>query len=295
MGQLLDLECDAYRLGHSGGYHVLWFAHLPALRRPDAQHGLAHRSVHDDAHYYDGKDFFRIASGFPTPSDYILQGGAKNADGSGSSGNTPFTADLSQQLAFTGVDQLSMAAANPGQNDTQFFVSTGQPSNFDLKFAIFGQLVSGADTLAKMTQVSTGLNPILNSENSLPVNPVLITTAVVTSSNPNGVVHIDATSAHPGETANITVTATDGVDHTQVVRTFKVTTGAYNGPTDPQINFKPFAAPVSVDHDSGRFGGSLASGPERVSRPGHPSTLSYAIITPPSHGTITGFNPRREP
>ena len=36
--------------------------------------------------YYVGKDFTRIANGFPGTTDYVAQGGAPNSDGTGNSG-----------------------------------------------------------------------------------------------------------------------------------------------------------------------------------------------------------------
>ena len=53
-------------------------------------------------------------------------------------------------------------------------------------------------------------------------------------------------SATAGQTATITVTATDPTDHTTATQSFTVTVGAYNGPTDPAINFVPLANPVSA-------------------------------------------------
>src|SRR5690606_29490723 len=42
--------------------------------------------------FYVGKNFHRVASGFPTANDYIIQGGSLNGTGAGASGQpgTPF-------------------------------------------------------------------------------------------------------------------------------------------------------------------------------------------------------------
>ena len=67
---------------------------------------------------------------------------------------------------------------------------------------------------------------------------------------PTALLLIDTTQATPGETATITVTATDSVDHTtDELRSFTVTVGAYAGPPRPNptaINFKPFANPTTA-------------------------------------------------
>ena len=68
---------------------------------------------------------------------------------------------------------------------------------------------------------------------------MVINSVALSSTNPNGVLHIDTTSATAGQTATITVTATDPTDHTTATQSFTVTVSAYSGPTDPVINFVP--------------------------------------------------------
>src|SRR5208337_2168253 len=105
----------------------------------------------------------------------------------------------------------------PNTNNTQFFVTTGTPTFLDFKHTVFGQLVSGSDILADMTKVSVQpntTNTALNGENSLPVSPIVINLAQLTTTSLNGVIHINTTSATPGQTATITVTATDPTDNT---------------------------------------------------------------------------------
>ena len=108
--------------------------------------------------------------------------------------------------------------------------------------------------------------------------------------NPNGVLHVDTTSAHAGETATITVTATDPTDKTTVTRSFVVTVSAYNGPTNPVINFVPFANPVS---STAQFNAPVAvqlSGQGGFPDASPPPTLSYKLLSQPAHGIISNFN-----
>ena len=75
-----------------------------------------------------GKYITRVATGFPGATDFVVQGGAPNPNGTGNSGqpNTPFANENVQPLAFTGSDQLAMAnAGGTDSNDTQFFITTG--------------------------------------------------------------------------------------------------------------------------------------------------------------------------
>jgi cyclophilin family peptidyl-prolyl cis-trans isomerase len=243
--------------------------------------------------YYDGKDFYRIVNGFPGPTDYVVQGGPVNPDGSGMSGlpGTPFANEIVQQLAFTGSGQLAMANAGPNStNDTQFFVTTGTPTVLDYGYTVFGQVVSGSNILADMTQVATEARPLID-EKSLPVSPIVITSATLSSTNVNGVIHIDTTSAQAGESANIAVTATDPVDGSHVGQNFMVTTSAYNGPTNPPINFKPLANPVSAT--TGADGAVTIQLDGMIGYPTPSSTQptgSFVIVTAPGHGQLSQFN-----
>ena len=198
--------------------------------------------------YYIGKDITRIVKDFSGPGngDYVFQGGAPNPDGSGNSGQpgTPYGVELLQQLAFTGPGTL--AVANTGaadSNDTQFFIDTAAEPFLNYGYTLFGQVVSGQNILNDLKNVALMENTS-TLEDSQPISPVTITASTLTTTNPNGVVHIDTTQAKPGETSTITVTATDSVDKTTTSRSFLVTVGAYSGPTDPPLNFRPFASPV---------------------------------------------------
>jgi cyclophilin family peptidyl-prolyl cis-trans isomerase len=244
--------------------------------------------------YYTGKDFSRIANEFPGPADYVALGGAPNPDGTGQSGQpgTPFANEIVQQLAFTGTQQLAMANAGlPTSNDTSLFVTTGTPTFLDFHYTVFGQLVAGSSTLAQMTLVATSTNPALGGEKSLPVNPIVITSATLSSASVNGVLHVDTTSARAGETANITVTATDPTDGSMVTRTFKVTTAAYNGPADPPINLVPFTNPVVTTTQENTPVSVQLHGQSGYPDQTRPGTPTYRLLSQPAHGTISQFNP----
>ena len=105
----------------------------------------------NDGYYNNtGKYITRVATGFPGATDYVIQGGAPNSNGTGSSGQpgTPFANENVQQLAYTGTDQLSMAnAGGTDSNDTQFFITTGSPNQaLGYNYTIFGQMVTGQTT-----------------------------------------------------------------------------------------------------------------------------------------------------
>jgi hypothetical protein len=96
---------------------------------------------------------------------------------------------------------------------------------------------------------------------------------------------IDTTQALEGETSTITVTATNPANGTTATQSFIVVVGAYAGPADPTINFKPLAQSFTATSTTIQLAGSLA-----LPQSTNPGTLSYSIVDQPEHGTITNFN-----
>jgi cyclophilin family peptidyl-prolyl cis-trans isomerase len=241
-----------------------------------------------------GKFIPRITS-VANSSFAVVQGGSSSATSTASfSGIPPIGTEPVQQLAFTGQSQIAMAnTGQPNSTDAQFFITNGVPStsiqqSFDFNYTIFGQLVSGQQTLTDLGNVAVTTNS--SGEKSQPITPVVINAATLSSTNPNGVLHVDTTSARLGETATITVTATDPTDKTTVTRSFVVTVSAYNGPTNPVINFVPLANPVATSATVGTPTTVQLNG-----KSGYPSAsasvaLTYQLVSQPSHGTITNFN-----
>jgi cyclophilin family peptidyl-prolyl cis-trans isomerase len=243
------------------------------------------------------KLFNRITNLTGSAGGFIAQGGGPDAaDTGGMSGQpgTPFPNENFQQIPLdnsTG-GQLAMANAGvtaAGTNDTQFFITTGSlNSALGYNYSVFGQLLTGQNILADMVAVPT-------NGSGVPTSNVSITGVSLSSTNPNGVLLIDTTQAKQAETSVITITATDSVNHTKTSEDFAVTVGAYNGPTTSNlvqtVNFKPFAtpgtAPTAVNTTTSDSLASQNTFP--VSGVTYP--LLYTIVSPPTHGTISGFNP----
>jgi peptidyl-prolyl cis-trans isomerase A (cyclophilin A) len=232
-----------------------------------------------NGNYYVGKKFHRIASGFPSSTDFIVQGGSLNGDGTGNAFARPFPDEFNQQLAFTGTGQLAMANAGSDTNDSQFFITTGSPAFLNYHHTIFGQIVSGRDVLQQLTQVAKG------SDGQTPVNPVTITADSLSNTNPNGVVHLDTTLAPANGTAHVTVTATDTVDRSTTSQTFTVNVSAFDT-TNPD---RPFLGPIdpTINIGSGqtaKFQLSAVATP-----PGDPLTFTVqgGTTTTTSNGTTT--------
>jgi len=218
-----------------------------------------------------------------------IQGGSGSATSTASSsGLTPIATEIAQQLAFTGQDQIAMANTNsPNSSDAQFFITNGTVSqsvqqSFDFNFTIFGQLVSGQQTVTDLSKVAVQNNSSSPPEDSQPITPVVINSVMLSSTNPNGVLHIDTTSATAGQTATITVTATDPNDPTgkPATQSFTVTVGAYNGPTNSVTASPQTNSPTTIQLQK-TPPATLASG----------FNFSYQILSQPAHGTISQFNP----
>jgi cyclophilin family peptidyl-prolyl cis-trans isomerase len=240
--------------------------------------------------YYKDKIFHRVASGFPGPNDYIVQGGSPTGNGSGNSGlpGTPFADEFVQQLAFTGKYQLAMANAGPNTNDTQFFITTGAPAFLDFKHTIFGQVVSGSGVVDQMTKVS--LKDDGSGNVTKPVSDITIKSAAITDTNPNGVIHIDTTQARAGETSLITVVATDPSTNTTQTQSFQVTVAPNGTATSLPLDLKPIAFSATQLY--------TANTPVTIQLAGDPAnsathagqTLSYTLTSQPANGTVTQFD-----
>ena len=191
-------------------------------------------NVNIGSNFYQGKVFHRIAPGFPSNMDYIVQGGSLNGNGTGNVFATPFADEFAQSVAFTGAGQIAMANSGADTNDSQFFITTGSPQDLSYHHTIFGQIVSGQTILGQLTQVATN--------STTPINPVTITSATVSNVDPNGVVHLDTTVAPVGATAKVTVTGTDVTDNTTATQTFQVTVGA---PSSTVL--RPFVGPYDTN------------------------------------------------
>src|SRR5262249_16273061 len=129
--------------------------------------------------------------------------------------------------------------------------------------------------------------------------PITITSATLSDTNPNGVIHIDATGATAGETATIRVTATEPSTHSTAVQTFKVTVGPDTTTHASSFTFKPLAYPISQSVPSGtattiqlaRTGTTQSPNSGNNQNPGNSAiSVQFALVSQPGHGTISNFN-----
>ena len=108
-------------------------------------------------------------------------------------------------------------------------------------YTIFGQVVSGMDLVNDMTQVALTGRPDELGSQTFPVSPIVVNSETLSTTNPDGVVHVNATQAQAGETSTITVTATDPSTNTTTSQSFLATvaanTSSYTGLTLAPVAF----------------------------------------------------------
>ncbi|WP_068413572.1 peptidylprolyl isomerase [Planctomyces sp. SH-PL62] len=216
-----------------------------------------------------GRFFPRIVAGF------VAQGGSNSATStSSSSGVTPIGIEVDPSVDFSSYGQLAMAnTGEPNSSDAQFFVTFGPQPVLNQKYTIFGQQVSGFDTLEKLSQVAVSANPGAR-EVSVPDNPVTIVGSTITDTNPNGALLIDTTAAGPGQTATITVTATDPADGTTAVRSFRVMTPGVTTAVR-QIGDVLIATPPALGKF---FGGTNTIEVNQVAAPTIPASQNIQVV-----------------
>lgn len=131
--------------------------------------------------FYDGLKYHRIIEGF------MIQGGDPKGDGTGGAEKK-----IKGEFAENGFTQntlkhtrgvISMARSNNlNSASSQFFIMDGDISSLDGKYAAFGKLVEGEDTLVGLANTPVKQNP-LTGEMSLPKEDVFIKKVTVLDEN----------------------------------------------------------------------------------------------------------------
>ncbi|MDX9965429.1 MAG: peptidylprolyl isomerase [Sulfuricurvum sp.] len=101
--------------------------------------------------YYNGLSFHRIIKNF------MIQGGDPTGTGTGGESiwKKPFKDEFKSGVVFDKPGILAMANAGPRTNGSQFFITTAPTPWLNGYHTIFGRVVSGMDTLAKLNNVPT--------------------------------------------------------------------------------------------------------------------------------------------
>ena len=121
--------------------------------------------------FYNGLTFHRTISGF------MIQGGDPDGNGTGGSETT-----IKGEFAANGIQNdlkhdrgvISMARSNDMNSaSSQFFIMHQDSTGLNGKYAAFGKVVYGMDTVDAIANVPVTVNPV-TGEKSYPINPVVI-------------------------------------------------------------------------------------------------------------------------
>lgn len=129
--------------------------------------------------FYDGLKFHRIVKGF------MVQGGDPNGNGTGGADK-----NIKGEFAQNGFAQntlkhtkgvISMARGdNPDSASSQFFIMDGDVPQLDGKYAAFGKMIEGEQTLDSIADTPVGINP-RGGEVSVPKEDIIIDKITVLS------------------------------------------------------------------------------------------------------------------
>ena len=101
--------------------------------------------------YYDGIIFHRVIK------DFMIQGGDPTGTGRGgrSIWGKPFGDEVDSNVTFNRSGLLAMANAGPNTNGSQFFITTAKTPWLNTRHTIFGEVISGYDTVEKIENTPT--------------------------------------------------------------------------------------------------------------------------------------------
>lgn len=101
--------------------------------------------------YYDGIVFHRVIK------DFMVQGGDPTGTGRGGQSiwGEPFEDECDRSVVFDRPGLLAMANAGANTNGSQFFITTAAAPWLNMKHTIFGEVVSGYQTVKTIESMPT--------------------------------------------------------------------------------------------------------------------------------------------
>lgn len=120
--------------------------------------------IQQDVPFYDGLIFHRVISGF------MNQGGCPFGNGSGGPGYR-FRDETDNGLLHLPY-VISMANSGPNTNGSQFFITVDTAGELDGRYTVFGEVVSGQDTIDTINAVEV-------DDDDRPLDPVVIESVVI--------------------------------------------------------------------------------------------------------------------
>jgi cyclophilin family peptidyl-prolyl cis-trans isomerase len=151
--------------------------------------------------FYTNVPVHRVIDGF-----MMQTGDAANGDGTGGSPLGSFADEFHTDLSFAGAGVLAMANSGADTNNSQFFITEGVTDWLDDAHTIFGQVVSGLDTLESIMSMPT-------DSGNRPQEVPLLQSVEIFSSDQMGMLRLKAAEGFTGD-ATVTVTIDDGTGNT---------------------------------------------------------------------------------
>ncbi len=101
--------------------------------------------------YYDGLIFHRVIKGF------MIQGGDPTGTGRGGESiwGSTFEDEVTPNVKFDRPGMLAMANAGPNTNGSQFFITTAKTPWLNMRHTIFGEVISGYETVQAIEETPT--------------------------------------------------------------------------------------------------------------------------------------------
>ncbi|REK19264.1 MAG: peptidylprolyl isomerase [Actinobacteria bacterium] len=121
--------------------------------------------------FYDGQAIHRILEGFD------IQGGDPSADGTGGPGYTISDEYPPENYEYEEGD-VFMANRGRGTTGSQFRIALRELAILNPSFNLLGHVISGQETLERMTEIDTALSPGTR-ESSLPLETVYIESVTI--------------------------------------------------------------------------------------------------------------------
>jgi len=106
--------------------------------------------------FYDGVTFHRVLTG---EGGLTAQAGDPSGTGLGGPGFA-CNDEIDSTLTFAGEGMLAMANSGVNTNGSQFFITLGPRPDLNGKYTIFGRVISGMDTVKKLTARDPQQNPL---------------------------------------------------------------------------------------------------------------------------------------
>jgi cyclophilin family peptidyl-prolyl cis-trans isomerase len=122
-----------------------------------------------DEGFYDGLIFHRVIE------DFVVQGGAYDADLLEAPANDPIALEIADGLSHLPGTVGAVHMTDPDSTTSQFFVNVADNSYLDGDYALFGAVESGYEVVEAISLVETETVGLFDD---VPVEPVLIESAV---------------------------------------------------------------------------------------------------------------------